>query len=157
MQAPRPQSSRKALMFTDLFGSTSLVEAIGDAAWQNLSIWLDDEMRRSFQENGGREVDHAGDGFFVVFDSARDAIDCAVNIQRRLDFHRRLHGYAPQVRIGIHVGEVSGADSALRGAAVHRASRLCAASQPDRILVSREAMEAAGHPVTSLQTLELKA
>jgi len=144
-------------MFTDLAGSTSLIEAIGDAAWTNLSIWLDGEMRRTFQESGGREVDHAGDGFFVVFDSARDAIDCAVTIQRRLDAHRRLHGYAPQVRIGIHVGEVSTSDpSSLRGVAVHRASRLCAAARPDTILVSREALEAGGRSVTGLQSFELK-
>lgn len=155
-QDARPQSSRKALMFTDLAGSTSLVEAIGDAAWNNLSVWLDGEMRRTFQESGGREVDHAGDGFFVVFDSARDAIDCAITIQRRLDAHRRLHGYAPQVRIGIHVGEVSGSDSSPRGVAVHRASRLCAAARPDTILVSREALEAGGQPVAGLRALELK-
>ena len=152
----RPQSTRKALMFTDLAGSTSLVEAIGDAAWNQLSVWLDGEMRRAFTEHGGREVDHAGDGFFVVFDSARDAIDSAIAIQRRLDAHRRLHGYAPQVRIGIHAGEVNDSDKSVRGAAVHRASRLCATAQPDHILVSREALEAAGRPATGLQKLELK-
>ena len=156
-QEARPQSVRKTLMFTDLAGSTSLIEAIGDAAWTNLSAWLDAEMRRTFQESGGREVDHAGDGFFVVFDSARDAIDCAVTIQRRLDSHRRLNGYAPQVRIGIHAGEVSTSESSsLRGVAVHRASRLCAAARPDTILVSREALEAGGRPVTGLRSYELK-
>lgn len=152
----RPQSTRKALMFTDLAGSTSLVEAIGDSAWSNLSLWLDGEMRRTFREHGGREVDHAGDGFFVVFDWARDAIDCAISIQRRLESHRRLHGYSPQVRIGIHVGEVTGTDSSLRGAAVNRASRLCAQAMPDHILVSREALESSGRPVTALESLELK-
>ena len=89
MSETRPQSSRKALMFTDLAGSTSLVEAIGDDAWRNLSSWLDNEMRALFRENKGREVDHAGDGFFVVFESAADAIDCAVTIQRRLVSHPR--------------------------------------------------------------------
>jgi len=155
-QDVRPQSTRKALMFTDLAGSTSLVEAIGDAAWNQLSVWLDGEMRRTFTEHGGREVDHAGDGFFVVFDSARDAIDSAIAIQRRLDAHRRLHGYAPQVRIGIHAGEVNDSDSSVRGVAVHRASRLCATAQPDHILASREALEAAGRPPSGLRKLELK-
>src|ERR1051326_1540799 len=61
LQGARPQSGRKALMFTDLAGSTSLVEAIGDAAWNQLSVWLDGEMRRLFGEHGGHEVDHAGD------------------------------------------------------------------------------------------------
>jgi len=152
----RPASTRKALMFTDLAGSTSLVEAIGDAAWADLSAWLDGEMRRCFDEHGGREVDHAGDGFFVVFDAAGNAIDCAVSIQRRLSTHRRLHGYAPQVKIGIHVGEVQGSDSELRGAAVHRAARLCAAARGDTIVVSREALAASGRPLTRLQDYVLK-
>jgi class 3 adenylate cyclase len=152
----RPASARKALMFTDLAGSTSLVEAIGDAAWHDLSAWLDGELRRCFEEHSGHEVDHAGDGFFVVFDAAGDAIDCAVSIQRRLLTNRRLHGYAPQVRIGIHVGEVHGSDSAVRGAAVHRAARLCAAAPADGIVVSREALEAGGRPLIGLQKLDLK-
>jgi len=152
----RPQSSRRALMFSDLAGSTPLVEAIGDAAWHNLSTWLDGEMRRAFQEHKGHEVDHAGDGFFVLFDSARDATDCAITIQRRLDTQRRMHGYAPEVRIGIHVGDVSSSESSIRGAAVHRASRLCAAARPGSILVSREALEASGHKAAALQRFELK-
>ncbi|HKV88795.1 MAG TPA: AAA family ATPase [Candidatus Dormibacteraeota bacterium] len=138
------RTSRKALLFTDLARSTNLVEAIGDEAWQSLSGWLDKEMRRCFQEQNGREVDHAGDGFFVLFDSAADAIQCAISVQRRLSVHRRQHGYAPQMRIGIHAGEVSESDSSVRGAAVHRAARLCAAADPDTILVSREALEGSG-------------
>ena len=152
----RPNSMRKTLMFTDLAGSTPLVEAIGDAAWHDLSSWLDAELRRSFGEHLGREVDHAGDGFFVVFDSAGQAIDCAVSIQRRLSNHRRRHGYAPQLRIGIHAGDVQLENGAVRGAAVHRAARLCAAARADTIVVSREALEASGRPVAGLQKFALK-
>ncbi|HET9781817.1 MAG TPA: LuxR C-terminal-related transcriptional regulator, partial [Candidatus Dormibacteraeota bacterium] len=85
----RPNTAHKTLMFTDLTGSTPLVEAIGDTAWHDLSSWLDGELRRCFAEHHGREIDHAGDGFFVIFDAAKDAIDCAVTIQRRLSSHRR--------------------------------------------------------------------
>ena len=152
----RPQSARQALMFTDLAGSTSLVEAIGDSAWQTLSAWLDNEMRRLFKEHKGREVDHAGDGFLVIFASSADAIDCAVSIQRRLSSQRRLHGYAPQMRIGVHIGEVSGAEPAVRGAAVHQAARLSAAAKPDTILVSRQALEAAHRSTSGLRELTLK-
>ena len=152
----RAASAHKALMFTDLARSTNLVEAIGDDAWQNLSAWMDGEMRRIFDEHHGREVDHAGDGFFVVFDAPADAIDCAIDIQRRLQTQRRLHGYAPQVRIGIHAGEVNERGSSVRGAAVHRAARLCAAAEPDTILVSREALEAAGKGRSNLKKIQLK-
>jgi class 3 adenylate cyclase/tetratricopeptide (TPR) repeat protein len=152
----RLNSERKTLMFTDLTGSTPLVEAIGDAAWHDLSAWLDAELRRCFAEHHGREVDHAGDGFFVVFDAAGDAIDCAITIQRRLVAHRRLHGYAPQVRIGIHAGEVQMEGGAVRGAAVHRAARLCSAARGDTIVVSREALEAGGRSLRGLQEFALK-
>src|SRR5437016_4787789 len=60
MSHARPGSARKALMFTDLTSSTNLVEAIGDAAWHDLSAWLDGELRRCFKEHHGHEVDHAG-------------------------------------------------------------------------------------------------
>jgi len=156
LEQTRPATTRKALMFTDLAGSTPLVEAIGDAAWTNLSAWLDGELRSRFQAHHGHEVDHAGDGFFVIFDSARDAVDCAIDVQRRLLSHRRLHGYAPQLRIGIHVGEVSDSGSALRGAAVHRAARLCEAAGPDEIIASREALESSGRALTGLKTMALK-
>jgi len=152
----RPGGVRKALMFTDLSGSTSLVEAIGDAAWRDLSAWMDGELRRAFAEHNGHEVDHAGDGFFVAFDSPRDAVDCAISIQRRLVTHRRLHGYAPQVRIGVHFGEVQVEGSSLRGAAVHRAARLCAAAGADTILASREALGASGREAGALKKLVFK-
>ena len=152
----RPESVRKTLMFTDLAGSTPLVEAIGDAAWRDLSAWLDGELRRCFAEHRGHEVDHAGDGFFIVFEAAADAVDCAVSIQRRLASHRRLHGYAPQLRIGIHVGEVQTDNGQVRGAAVHRAARLCAAARADTIVVSREALEAGGRPLEGVREYGLK-
>jgi class 3 adenylate cyclase len=151
-----PSSARKTLLFTDVSGSTPLGEAIGDVAWRDLSAWLDAELRRAFAEHSGREIDHAGDGFFVVFDAAGDAIDCAISIQRRLSSHRRLHGYAPQVRIGIHAGDVQMQDGAVRGTAVHLAARLCAAARKDTILVSREALETSSRPVNGLIEFTLK-
>ncbi len=156
LREPKPATAHKTLMFTDLSGSTSLVEAIGDEAWRNLSAWLDNEMRSLFKEHRGREVDHAGDGFFVVFDAASDAVECAMTIQRRLVSQRRMHGYAPQVKIGIHTGEVTESESALRGASVHRAARLCAAAEPGTILASRDVLEAAHLPMTGLRMLTLK-
>ena len=144
------------LMFTDVVRSTSLVEAIGDQAWIDLSAWVDGELRRAFSEGHGREVDHAGDGFFVAFDSAAEAIDCAITIQRRLAAHRRVHGFAPAIRIGIHFGEVQLEGPSIRGTAVHRAARLSSVANPDAILVSRQALEASGRPVRDLRKYSLK-
>ena len=95
-------SVRQAFMFTDMIESTSLLEAIGDQAWADVVRWHDQALRALIQEHGGEEVDHAGDGFFVAFPDARNAVDCACAIQRRLAAHRREHGFAPPVRIGVH-------------------------------------------------------
>jgi len=143
-QASSPISrSAVALMFADLVSSTALIEAIGDAAWRDLSAWTDASLRRAFLEHDGREVDHAGDGFFVAFTSADRALACAEAVQRFLQEHRRLQGYAPQVRIGVHWGDVDSDGQAMRGAAVHRAARICGAAQAGEILASREALDAA--------------
>ena len=80
----------------------------------------------------------------------------STTIQRRLSAHRRLHGYAPQVRIGIHAGEVQIENGAVRGSAVHRAARLCGAAGGDTIVVSREALEAGGRPLDGLREYALK-
>lgn len=80
----------------------------------------------------------------------------AISIPRRLLSHRRFHGYAPQVRIGIHLGEAIASDSSFRGAAVHRAARLCAAARADSIVVSREALEASGRLTKGLHEVALK-
>ena len=151
-----PAASLTTLMFTDLVGSTSLVEAIGDAAWRDLSAWVEATMRRAFGEYHGREIDHAGDGFLVTFGSSRDAIACAQEIQRRLAAHRKEHGYAPQVRIGIHTAEVITEGATVRGAAVHRAARICALAKGDEIVASRQAIEDAGQHGTPLRSVELR-
>jgi class 3 adenylate cyclase len=67
-----------------------------------------------------------------------------------------VHGYAPGIRIGIHFGEVEAEGQSIRGAAVHQAARLCAAADPDAILVSREALEASGRPIQDMTRLSLK-
>jgi len=137
-------SAGSALLFTDLVSSTALLEAIGDEAYRDLVVWLESDMRTLFAEHAGRVVNHTGDGFFALFATSADAIGCAVAIQRRLAEHRRRQGYAPQVRMGIHQGEVADAEGAIRGAAVHRAARLCAVAQGHGIVASREALGSAG-------------
>jgi class 3 adenylate cyclase len=57
-----------------------------------------------------------------------------------------MHGYAPQLRIAVHAGEVQLENGAVSGAAVHRAARLCAAARGGSIVASREALEASGRP-----------
>ena len=84
-----PRRVEKTFMFTDIEGSTNLVEALGDEAWQGVLRWHDETLRSLFAEHSGEEVVATGDGFFVGFDSPDDALACAVAIQRKLAEHRR--------------------------------------------------------------------
>lgn len=126
----------RTFMFTDIVGSTALVEAIGDEAWHDLLHWHDEALRRCFKENAGEEVDHTGDGFFAAFPDARAALACAVSIQRKLADHRRDHGFAPRVRIGLHAAEATRVRDDYEGAGVHAAARIGALADGGEILVS---------------------
>ena len=85
----RRRSACSAFMFTDIVGSTSLLEAMGDEAWQSLLSWHDKTLRALFAANRGEEVTATGDGFFVAFESPDDALACAAAIQRGLADHLR--------------------------------------------------------------------
>ncbi|MDQ2942109.1 MAG: adenylate/guanylate cyclase domain-containing protein, partial [Candidatus Dormibacteraeota bacterium] len=132
-----PAVAQRTLFFSDIVGSTQLVEAIGDQSWTELVAWLDGTMRDCFRSHGGEEVDHAGDGFFVAFPDSKSALDCAISIQRNLADHRHEHGFAPRVRIGVHATSASHAAGRYRGRGVHEASRIAALAGPDEIVASR--------------------
>jgi len=127
---------RRTLVFTDIVGSTALLEAIGDDAWSDLRRWHDETLRRCVAEHGGEEVDHAGDGFFVAFGDASAAAACAIEIQRRLAEHRRRHGFAPQVRIGIHAADATKDNAGYSGLGVHTAARIGAIAGGGEIVAS---------------------
>lgn len=136
--AQRSASERveRTFMFTDIVRSTSLLEALGDEAWAELLRWHDRALRETFSSHGGEEVDHAGDGFLVSFETPGQALDCATAIQQLLAAHRRDAGFAPRVRIGIHQGTAQRSGSGYRGRAVHQAARIAALAGADEILVS---------------------
>jgi class 3 adenylate cyclase len=123
-------------MFTDIVGSTKLVEAIGDGAWGQLLQWHDRTLRSLFAAHGGQGIDHAGDGFFVAFESTARAVACAVAIQRSFADHRRTHGFSPYLRIGLHTASVSHAAAEYRGKGVHEAARIAALGEAGEIVAS---------------------
>ncbi len=126
---------RRTFVFTDIVGSTALVEVIGDAAWTDLVTWHDRALREEFDAHGGEEVDHAGDGFLVAFERPGDAVACAIAVQRRLASHRAGTGFAPRVRIGGHVAEVVRHDG-YKGHGLHIAARVGALADGDEIVFS---------------------
>jgi class 3 adenylate cyclase len=153
------QREIKAFMFTDIVTSTDLVGLIGDEAWQRLLEWHDRELRVSIGSHEGDEIRHTGDGFFVVFESARQALDAAVDIQRRLSDHRLEHGFSPTIRIGIHHTEATRQRGDYVGQGVHVAARIGDLGAGDEIVVSEALARAAGavpYQMSQLREVELK-
>ncbi len=146
----------RTFMFTDIVRSTDLVAAIGDEAWAGLVGWHDRTLRSLFAEHGGEEIDHAGDGFFVAFPSPASAVKSAVAIQRRLADHRREHGFAPQVRIGLHAAEAARDGGAYRGRGVHEAARISALADGSEIVASRETVEGSRPPFSLSRPREVE-
>lgn len=145
----------KTFMFTDIVGSTGLVEALGDEAWDTLLRWHDTTLREIFGAHNGEEVSTTGDGFFVGFDSPEEAVAAAVDIQRRLADHRAQHGFAPRVRIGLHASDAQRVAGNFRGKGVHEAARIAALAGGDEIVAS-VATVGDKAPTSARKTVELK-
>ena len=146
----------KTFMFTDICASTPLLIAVGDQAWQNLIGWHDRTLRHCFEVFGGEEVDHAGDGFFVAFGGAQAAIRCAIAVQRALDNHRREHGFAPEVRIGLHRTQARCHNGKYFGRGVHEAARIGALAEAGEIVASVVSVVDTGMATTMDREVKLK-
>lgn len=156
---PADPASRavKVFMFTDIVRSTDLIEAIGDEAWGHLVRWHNDAVSSIVAEHGGEVVQTTGDGFFLTFDDAGPAVACSVAIQRALAAHRKEHGFAPRVRIGLHQAEATRDGANWSGKGVHAAARIGAMAEPEEILVSVDTgKRAGGGELGAARTVELK-
>jgi len=139
-----PVQARKTFMFTDIVGSTNLAEALGNESWERLLRWHDDVLREIVGTSGGVVVNSTGDGLFVAFDSAAQAIDCARSIQRALADHRHDSGFALSVRIGLHTAEANRRGEDYSGIGVHVASRVVALASGGEILATADTLAEAG-------------
>jgi class 3 adenylate cyclase len=141
LAGPADARAVRTFMFTDIVDSTRLVDLLGDESWENLLTWHDRTLRMCFGEHHGDEIKNEGDGFFVAFPDPGCAIECAAHIQRSLADHRREHGFAPQVRIGVHTAEVTDREGDYGGKGVHTAARVGAAAAANEILVTLVALD----------------
>ena len=154
---PAPRQVERTFMFTDIVRSTNLVEALGDEAWGHLIRWHDEQLRSQFAAHRGEVVKAIGDGFFVAFQGPGDALACAVAIQRALAEHRRAHGFAPQVRIGVHAASAAHEGLDYRGRGVNAAARVGALADGGEILATAQtAALAPTQPATGLRSVMLK-
>jgi len=150
--------TQRVFMFTDVVRSTDLIEAIGDEAWSALQRWHDDTIRHLVIEHHGEILDHAGDGFFIAFADADRAIEAASAIRRTMRDHRRDHGFAPAIRIGLHAAEATKSGSGYSGRGVHIAARIAALAEAGETLASEDVLAATkrGSPHGPLRSEQLK-
>jgi class 3 adenylate cyclase len=132
------QSRRSAstLLFTDIVGSTSLLEHLGDDAWLDVLRRHYALVRGHVARHGGAVVQVLGDGFMIAFDDTLAAVDCAVAIQRSLAVPDALLDAPLRVRMGIHSGPVIRESDDVHGRTVVLAARIAARADGDEILVS---------------------
>jgi class 3 adenylate cyclase len=146
-------------MFTDIVDSTRLVASMGDERWSTVLHFHDRTIRDLLGRHAGSEVKQrgGGDGFFAVFTSPADAIDCAIAIQRTFAEHRDIQGFAPEVRIGVHEADALLSGNDFAGLGVHQAARIAAYADGGTILVSQTTAIAAGAAnATPVRMVELK-
>ncbi len=132
---PYVATAFRTILFTDIEGSTRLTQELGDARSMALLRNHDRILRESLARRGGSEVKHTGDGMMASFPLVSSAIECAIDIQRRLA-QEDVGGTRLRLRIGLAAGEPVTEGDDLFGAAVQQAARLCQRAKPETILVS---------------------
>ena len=162
--APGPPAAAASglvtILFTDMEGSTTLTQRLGDAAAQELLRTHNIIVRDALKAHGGSEIKHTGDGVMASFPSASRALECAIAIQQAFAEWNRDVAAAlapPQgaasgaptplepmlVRIGLNAGEPVAEESDLFGAAVQLAARVCARAEPGQVLAANVVRELA--------------
>jgi DNA-binding NarL/FixJ family response regulator/class 3 adenylate cyclase len=130
-------------LFSDIEGSTALVQQLGDGYGQV----LDDHrrlVRMAVAAAGGTEIDCRGDEFSIVFSEARPAVEAAIEAQRALAAHPWPDGSEVRVRMGLHTGRPALQGSTYVGMDVHLVARITDAGHGGQVLISARTQEHGG-------------
>ncbi|HET7311245.1 MAG TPA: adenylate/guanylate cyclase domain-containing protein [Mycobacteriales bacterium] len=134
-----------ALLFSDIEGSTRLLQQLGPA-YADLLFEHRRVLRQAFADHDGEERGTEGDSFFVTFPTAAAATAAALAGQRGLADVRGADGAGVKVRMGLHVGAVDVIADTVVGLAVHEAARISSAAHGGQVLAS-EAMARMAEPM----------
>jgi class 3 adenylate cyclase len=130
------------IVFTDLEGSTEMMERLGEDRWLEVMLAHNRLVRECVLVHGGEIVKSQGDGFMIAFGSARAALACAVSLQRVFAHHNEHNpGEQLRMRIGVHTGNIFHTEQDLLGRAVVLAARITGQAEGQQILVSAACRE----------------
>jgi predicted ATPase/class 3 adenylate cyclase len=150
----------RTILFADTVASTELRTSLGDDAADVVRRELDRILRRSVDDHQGLFAKGTGDGMMAVFVSAADAVECAVDLQERMDAYRRRNEQPVEIRIGLSAGDVVQEDDDWFGTPVVEAARLEGAAESSQILAAEIVRLLAGTRTTRrfgpTRDLELK-
>jgi class 3 adenylate cyclase len=133
------------ILFTDIEDSTALNERLGDERWLEVLRAHNAIVRDCIHEHGGYEVKSQGDGFMIAYPSAREGLECAIDMQRHLA--SAVDGELDEplrVRIGLHTGEAMRERGDFFGRSVTLAARLGDEAEGGEILTSALVRELVG-------------
>jgi len=139
-----PPTGTVTFLFTDIEGSTRLLQALGDR-YADLLTEYQRLIRTAVQTRTGHEVDTQGDSFLIAFARASDAVAAAVDAQRAIVIQRWPSGVAVRVRMGLHTGEPVHTAGGYVGIDVHRAARICSAAHGGQVLLSQTTHDLVEH------------
>ena len=131
VDASEVTSAFRTICFTDLVGSTELLNRLGQSEYMVLLTEHDLIIREALIRWKGREVKHTGDGFMVVFEDVDKALEWSLDVRDCFEQRSDL-----DVRMGMAAGEPVDHDDDIFGAAVTMANRICASAGPEQIYVS---------------------
>src|SRR5947208_2682205 len=143
------------LLFTDIEGSTLLLQHVGEQ-YSRVLAQCRQVLRTAFQQFHGHEVDTQGDALFFAFARATDAVSAAVTAQRALASHTWPEGVVVRVRMGLHTGEPQPTAEGYVGLDVHLAARIMSVGHGGQVLLSQTTRHLVEHHLpegVSLQDL----
>ncbi|HEV8179999.1 MAG TPA: adenylate/guanylate cyclase domain-containing protein [Gaiellaceae bacterium] len=144
------------LLFTDIEGSTRLLERLGTDRYAGVLELHRQLLREAFARHDGYEVGTEGDALFVAFASAPDAVAAAEEGQQALAGASWPDNAAIKVRMGIHTGEPLASEANYVGMDVHRTARIMSAGHGGQVVVSAATRALVDGELTELGEHRLK-
>jgi class 3 adenylate cyclase len=143
-------SGTVTLVFTDIEGSTALLDELGALAFKEALADHRRALREAFGAHSGYEVDDAGDGLFYAFAAGSQAVTAVAHAMAS------LADGPVRIRVGVHTGEPLLDPPKYVGPDVHKAARIMSAAHGGQVLLSGATRELVAEDVLDLGRHRLK-